>query len=152
MIKRNEHLTGRVKEIYQPLVLTGNEAIFGANGNIVAWLLKNIIDEDNMIILEENARKCPLGKPVQNSRGKYEEVTLGCLIESGGTGNIRQHDEKTPEGKKFLRRNNKLLEHLGNIMTSITPIHSYLVDYVPKKLRAAGKFCQCFWNRTPISM
>lgn len=149
-VTKQAHVRGLIKEIYPPLVLSSNEVVFDIKGMIVAWLIKDTISPTMLSTLEKSAKKCPLGHYKEDSRGDNKKATLGSMIERGGSGKIHPQDDKTTAGKSFLHKNKLLIAHLSQIMSDVTPVQSFLVDYVPEKHRVMKKFSVCFWNRTPI--
>jgi hypothetical protein len=149
-VTREAHLSGLVKEIHPPLVLSSNEVVFDNKGMIVAWLMKDIISDKLMDNLEKSANKCTLGQFKEDARGKNKKATLGSMVERGGSGKIHPQQHETKAGKEFLTKNKNMIEYLSQIMTCITPIQSFLVEYVPKEHKVMDKFSVCFWNRTPI--
>ena len=151
-VTKEAHVSGLVKEIYPPIILTKNSVVFNEKGMITAWLMKGIISQKMMLKLEKSARECSLGKFSTDSRGNNKKATLGSLVERGGSGKIHPQDHETPAGKKFLQKINKLIKYVSSIMSEVTPTHAFLVDFVPKKHRVLRKFSSCFWNRTVISM
>ena len=149
-VTKDAHLSGLVQEIYPLLVLSSNEVVFDDKSMIVAWLIKDIINKKMIDQLEKSAKKCTLGEYTTDSRGGNKKTTLGSMLERGGSGNIHLQKHKTKTGMEFLKKNKLLIEELSQIMSAITPIQSFLIDYVPKEHRAMKKFGLCFWNRTPI--
>ena len=145
-------MSGQVKEVYPPLILSTNEVVYDNTGMIVVWLIKDLIREEMVSNLEHSASQCFLGHSRTNTRGKHKVATFGSLIERGGSGNIYFQNSTEPAGKRFLNENEPLIDYLCQVMTNITPMQSLLVDYVPEEHRIMKKFTVCFWNRSVIGM
>ena len=64
-------MSGQVKEVYPPLVLSTNEVVYDNTEMIVAWLMKDLIREEMVFNLEHSASQCSLG----HSRQIQEEST-----------------------------------------------------------------------------
>lgn len=146
------HKGKKVKEIYPRINIKNNEVVFDQNGTIVAWLFKRIIPEKLIKTLNKSASKCKLGSLLNDMRGSYKTAVFGSLIERGGSGRIHLQQHTTAEGKKFIKKNKKLIQLVSSMMSQITTTQSFVVDYIPTKFKQFGKFSTIFWNRTPISI